>query len=107
LIKVAPDAQQTDAYQTNRNLLLSPEAEANSLPGLEILANDVKCSHGATTGQIDPAELFYLRARGIPLETAQELLAFGFLEEIIGKVTHPGLAEVLRLRFQAKFAQKS
>ena len=107
LIKVAPDAQQTDAYQTNRNLLLSPEAEANSLPGLEILANDVKCSHGATTGQIDPAELFYLRARGIPLETAQELLAFGFLEEIIGKVSHPGLAEVLRLRFQGKFAQKS
>ena len=103
LIKVAPDAQKTDAYQTNRNLLLSPDAEANSLPGLEIEANDVKCSHGATTGQIDPAELFYLRARGIPLEAAQELLAFGFLEEIVGKVTHPGLAEVLRQRLQGKF----
>lgn len=103
LIKVAPDAQKTDAYQTNRNLLLSPEAEANSLPGLEIEANDVKCSHGATTGQIDPAELFYLRARGIPLEAAQELLAFGFLEEIVGKVAHVGLAQVLRERLQKKF----
>ena len=103
LIKVAPDAQKTDAYQTNRNLLLSPEAEANSLPGLEIEANDVKCSHGATTGQIDPAELFYLRARGIPLEAAQELLAFGFLEEIVGKVAHAGLAGVVRERLQAKF----
>lgn len=103
LIKVAPDAQRTDAYQTNRNLLLSPEAEANSLPGLEIEANDVKCSHGATTGQIDPAELFYLRARGIPLEAAQELLAFGFLEEIVGKVTDAGLAATLRERLQAKF----
>jgi len=103
LIKVAPDAQRTDAYQTNRNLLLSPEAEANSLPGLEIEANDVKCSHGATTGQIDPAELFYLRARGIPLEAAQELLAFGFLEEIVGKVAHEGLASVLRERLQGKF----
>lgn len=103
LIKVAPDAQKTDAYQTNRNLLLSPDAEANSLPGLEIEANDVKCSHGATTGQIDPAELFYLRARGIPLESAQELLAFGFLEEIVGKVAHAGLAEVLRQRLQSKF----
>lgn len=103
LIKVAPDAQKTDAYQTNRNLLLSPEAEANSLPGLEIEANDVKCSHGATTGQIDPAELFYLRARGIPLEAAQELLAFGFLEEIVGKVEHAGLAQVLRERLQKKF----
>jgi Fe-S cluster assembly protein SufD len=103
LIKVAPDAQRTDAYQTNRNLLLSPEAEANSLPGLEIEANDVKCSHGATTGQIDPAELFYLRARGIPLETAQELLAFGFLEEIVAKVADQGLAATLRERLQAKF----
>lgn len=105
LIKVAPDAQKTDAYQTNRNLLLSPEAEANSLPGLEIEANDVKCSHGATTGQIDPAELFYLRARGIPLEAAQRLLAHGFLEEIVGKVADVGLASVLRERLQAKFLQ--
>ena len=103
LIKVAPDAQRTDAYQTNRNLLLSPDAEADSLPGLEIEANDVKCSHGATTGQVDENELFYLRARGIPLEVAQELLAYGFLEEVIAKVEDEEGAEALRGMLSAKF----
>jgi len=105
LIKVAPDAQRTDAYQTNRNLLLSPDAEADSLPGLEIEANDVKCSHGATTGQVDENELFYLRARGIPLEVAQELLAQGFLEEVIAKVADAEGAEALRGMLSAKFHQ--
>lgn len=105
LIKVAPDAQRTDAYQTNRNLLLSPDAEADSLPGLEIEANDVKCSHGATTGQVDENELFYLRARGIPLEVAQELLAQGFLEEVIAKVEDEEGAEALRGMLSAKFHQ--
>jgi Fe-S cluster assembly protein SufD len=105
LIKVAPDAQRTDAYQTNRNLLLSPDAEADSLPGLEIEANDVKCSHGATTGQVDENELFYLRARGIPLEAAQELLAQGFLEEVIAKVEDEEGAEALRGMLSAKFHQ--
>jgi Fe-S cluster assembly protein SufD len=105
LIKVAPDAQRTDAYQTNRNLLLSPDAEADSLPGLEIEANDVKCSHGATTGQIDPAELFYLRARGIPLAVAQELLAQGFLEEILAKVGHEEASAAVREMLRLKFHQ--
>ncbi len=103
LIKVAPDAQQTDAYQTNRNLLLSPEAEADSLPGLEIEANDVKCSHGATTGQVNPEELFYLLARGIPLAVAQELLAEGFLEEVLSKVDNEEAAAVVREMFRQKF----
>ena len=105
LIKVAPEAQHTDAYQTNRNLLLSPEAEADSLPGLEIEANDVKCSHGATTGQVDANELFYLRARGIPLDVAQALLAQGFLEEVIAKVTDEEGAKALRGMLSAKFHQ--
>lgn len=105
LIKVEPDAQHTDAYQTNRNLLLSPDAEADSLPGLEIEANDVKCSHGATTGQIDPAELFYLRARGIPLAVAQEILAQGFLEEILAKVGHEEAANAVREMLRQKFHQ--
>ena len=103
LIKVAPDAQRTDAYQTNRNLLLSPEAEADSLPGLEIEANDVKCSHGATTGQVNPEELFYLLARGIPLPVAQELLAEGFLEEVLAKVDDEEAATVVREMFRNKF----
>ncbi|MDR2981247.1 MAG: Fe-S cluster assembly protein SufD [Puniceicoccales bacterium] len=106
MIRVAPDAQKTDAYQTNRNLLLSPEAEANSLPGLEIEANDVKCSHGATTGQLDTSELFYMLARGIPKETAYELLVFGFFEEIIEKVDNEELAETLRNFVQDKFRRR-
>ncbi len=103
LIKVAEEAQQTDAYQTNRNLLLSSDAEANSLPGLEILANDVKCSHGATTGQIDPDELFYLLARGIPKNVAQQLLVYGFFEEILEKISNEELAEFHRELISQKF----
>ncbi|MGA0133357.1 MAG: Fe-S cluster assembly protein SufD [Opitutales bacterium] len=103
LIKVAPGAQRTDAYQTNRNLLLSPEAEADSLPGLEIEANDVKCSHGATTGQVSPDELFYLLSRGIPLPAAQELLAQGFLEEVLTRIGDAGAAEAVRGMLRAKF----
>lgn len=103
LIKVAPDAQQTDAYQTNRNLLLSNEAEANSLPGLEIEANDVKCSHGATTAQIEPEELFYLYSRGIDKPTAYELLVFGFFEEVLGKLEHEELRQSVREMVKKQF----
>ncbi|MEM9227498.1 MAG: SufD family Fe-S cluster assembly protein, partial [Verrucomicrobiota bacterium] len=103
MILVEPEGQQTDAYQTNRNLLLSPTAEASSLPGLEIEANDVKCSHGATTGQIDAEQLYYLMARGIPKNVAYELLVFGFFEEIIEKVDNPELKDNLRTLVQAKF----
>ena len=88
LIKVDEEAQHTDAYQTNRNLLLSSEAEADSLPGLEILANEVKCSHGATTSRIDPQELFYLRSRGIPTVEAEKLIALGFLSESLDPIEH-------------------
>lgn len=109
LIKVAEGAQQTDAYQTNRNLLLDPTAEANALPGLEILANDVKCSHGATTGNIDEAALFYMMSRGIPRRTAMQLMVFGFFEEVIDKLESDELAENLRTlihnKFQAKIAK--
>ena len=103
LIRVDPNAQQTDAYQTNRNLLLSESAEANSLPGLEILADDVKCSHGATTGRLDPEHLFYLQTRGIPKRLAQQLLFFGFFEEIIGKLDNEELREKLGRLIQRKF----
>jgi Fe-S cluster assembly protein SufD len=103
LIVVEEDAQQTDAYQTNNNLMLSEEAESNSLPGLEIKANDVKCSHGATTGRIDETELFYFLSRGIPRHKAQELMVFGYFEEIIGKFTSPVVADFVRERVQHKF----
>lgn len=83
MIRVEPFAAQTDAYQTNKNLLLSAEAEADSLPGLEILNDDVRCSHGATSGPVDEEQLFYMRARGIPLQAATQLLALGFCEEVL------------------------
>lgn len=106
LIKVAEGAQQTDAYQTNRNLLLDPTAEANSLPGLEILANDVKCSHGATTGNVDENELFYMMSRGIDKRTAMKLMVFGFFEEIIEQADSEELADSLRELIRNKFETK-
>ena len=106
LIKVAEGAQQTDAYQTNRNLLLDPTAEANALPGLEILANDVKCSHGATTGNVDEDELFYMMQRGIPKRDAMKLMVFGFFEEVIEKVESDELADNLRELIRNKFESK-
>ena len=86
LIKVENQAQQTNSYQTNRNLLLSNEAEADSMPGLEILANEVKCSHGATTSKIDDQELFYLLSRGISRSVAERLIVLGFFEEVLEKI---------------------
>jgi len=106
LIKVAEGAQQTDAYQTNRNLLLDPTAEANALPGLEILANDVRCSHGATTGNVDQAELFYMMQRGIPRRVAMQLMVFGFFEEVIEKIESDELADNLRQLIHNKFDAK-
>lgn len=103
LILVDEKGQQTDAYQTNRNLLLDSTAEANSLPGLEIEANDVKCSHGATTSNLDPDELFYLLSRGVPSRVAKQLLVFGFFEEIIQKFENPSMADNIRHLVQDKF----
>jgi Fe-S cluster assembly protein SufD len=83
---VHADAQHSDAYQTNRNLLLSDHAEVDTKPQLEIYADDVKCSHGATVGQLDPEQIFYLRSRGVDDASARALLTFAFAEEVIGRV---------------------
>jgi Fe-S cluster assembly protein SufD len=104
LIRVEPHAHFTDAYQKVRNLLLSDDAEANSMPGLEILADNVRCTHGATSGQIDEDELFYLRTRGIPTKIAQRLLVTGFLDEVIQRLDHPAIAEHLQRLIEEKFA---
>lgn len=85
-ILVRKDAQKTNARQTNRNLLLSHEAFADSTPGLEILADDVKCAHGSTVGQLDENAIFYLRSRGIDEEAARTLLTYAFAAEIINQV---------------------
>ncbi len=85
-IKVAEHAQRTDAYQTNRNLVLSQDARADSIPNLQIKANDVKCSHGASVGQVGADEMFYLTSRGLPPAEARELLVQGFFEDLLSKV---------------------
>ena len=85
-IFVRPGAQKTDAMQTNKNLLLSNEARVDTKPQLEILADDVKCAHGAAVGQIDQDELFYLETRGLNPELARNLLTYGFAEEVIAKI---------------------
>ena len=85
-IFVREGAQKTDAMQTNKNLLLSPQARIDTKPQLEIYADDVKCAHGAAVGQIDEEELFYLQARGLKSELARSLLTYGFAEEVIGKI---------------------
>ncbi|MDB6093061.1 MAG: sufD [Verrucomicrobia bacterium] len=103
LIVVDPDAQKTDAYQSNRNLMLSDDAEANSLPGLEIQANDVRCTHGATSTRIDPEQEFYLQTRGINKADASELLTFGFFEEVLSKLASEPLRDAFRDLIKAKF----
>lgn len=105
MIDVDPQAQATDAYQSNRNLLLSEEAEANTLPGLEIMANEVRCTHGATVGPLDPEELFYLRQRGIPLPLAKVLLVRGFLEEVLGRFGDGELTEEFLTLVEERLAQ--
>jgi len=105
MIRVDPCAEETDAYQQNRNLLLNPAAEADSLPGLEIQNQNVRCTHGATTSRLDPEELFYLRSRGISRESAYQLLVFGFFEEVIQKVDSEPLAALLRRRAWEKFGK--
>ena len=107
LIRVDPGAHGTDAYQTNRNLLLDPNAEADSMPGLEILNDDVKCSHGSTTGQIDPSEMFYMLSRGLNPNQARHLIAIGFFEEVLERFGHADISADLRSRIEDKFIRSN
>jgi Fe-S cluster assembly protein SufD len=86
LIRVHKDAQRSDAYQANRNLILSDKARADSIPSLEILANDVRCTHGATVGQVDEEQLFYLMARGLTKHAAERLIISGFFEPVLERI---------------------
>lgn len=106
LIRVEPHAHFTDAYQTVRNLLLSDDAEANSMPGLEILADNVKCSHGATSGQLSENEMFYLLSRGIPAPVAKQLLVSGFLNEVVDRLDHPAITALVHDLIEAKFVRR-
>ena len=104
LVIVRPGAQKTDAWQMNRNLLLSKEALVHSTPQLEILADDVKCKHGSTTGQLDPAALFYLRSRGIGEAEARGLLTWAFASEVLQKVQDRAVRAAVEARLQARLA---
>ena len=86
MIRVEPDAQKTNAYQENRNLILSTDAHADSIPGLEILANDVRCTHGATSSPVDRDELFYCMARGLSRGDAERLIVRGFFQDILDRI---------------------
>jgi len=102
LIMVDEGAHYTDAYQTCRNLLNSDEAEANSMPGLEINADQVKCSHGSTSAQIDRDELFYFLARGIDEHVARFMVIAGYTQEVIEKIGDDAIEQLLAGRIEAK-----
>ena len=105
IIRVHPKAQKTDAYQTNRNLLLSDHARADSLPNLEIEADDVRCSHGATVGQLDAESRFYLMSRGLTREQAERLVVLGFLGEVLSRLPLGGVVEKVTNVIEAKLRQ--
>jgi len=105
MIRVEKDAQKTNAYQENRNLLLSEKAHADSIPGLEILANDVRCTHGATVGQVDREQLFYLMARGLPRSEAERLIVRGFFSEILDRIELEPVREALGDALEARIPE--
>lgn len=96
MIYVAPGAQKTDGYQANRNLVLDEQARADSIPGLEILADDVRCTHGATVGKLEQEPLFYLKSRGIPQKDAERVVVEGFFDPIMQRIPFEGVRD----RFQ-------
>jgi Fe-S cluster assembly protein SufD len=102
MIKVARDAQRTDGYQQNKNLILSPKAHADSIPGLEIEANDVRCTHGATNSPVNPDELFYCMARGLSRGEAERLIVRGFFQDILDRVVLEPVRKALEDTLEAR-----
>ena len=87
MIQVDPAAQKTDGYQRNDNLLLSPQARADSIPGLEIEADDVRCTHGSTSGRVDEEQIFYCRCRGFTRNEAARAIVTGFFQQVFDRIT--------------------
>jgi len=105
MIRVEEDAQKTNAYQENRNLLLSDKAHADSIPGLEIMANDVRCTHGATLGRINREELFYLMARGLSRAEAERLIVRGFFQDVLDRIELAPVRDALGAALEARIPQ--
>ena len=101
-IIVAQDAQRTEAYQENHNILLSDEAKVDTKPQLEIYADDVKCSHGATIGRLNEEEQFYMRSRGITLEDAKVLQMISFISPVLDNIPDPDQREAIAERFESE-----
>ncbi len=105
MIKVDPGAQQTDAFQESRNLLLSPEAHADAIPGLEILADDVRCTHAAAIAQVDKEQLFYLTSRGLGDEAAKALIIEGFLESLVERLAEGPVRDSVSEALETRLAE--
>jgi Fe-S cluster assembly protein SufD len=105
MIKVDPGAQQTDAFQESRNLLLSPEAHADAIPGLEILADDVRCTHAAAIAQVDRDQLFYLTSRGLGEATAKALIIEGFLESLVERLAEGPVRDEISAALERRLAE--
>jgi Fe-S cluster assembly protein SufD len=105
MIRVEEDAQKTNAYQENRNLLLSPDAHADSIPGLEIEANDVRCTHGATVSQVNRDEIFYCMARGLSRGEAERLIVRGFYQEIFDRIELEPVRTALQTALEARIPE--
>jgi Fe-S cluster assembly protein SufD len=105
MIRVEPEAQKTNAYQENRNLLLSDTAHADSIPGLEIMANDVRCTHGATLGKVNREELFYGMSRGLSRAEAERLIVRGFFQDVLDRIELEPVREALGAALEARIPQ--
>jgi Fe-S cluster assembly protein SufD len=105
MIKVDPGAQQTDAFQESRNLLLSPEAHADAIPGLEILADDVRCTHAAAIAQVDKEQLFYLTSRGLGEAEAKSLVVEGFLEALVERLAQGPVRDEISAALESRLAE--
>ena len=105
MIRVEQDAQKTNAYQENRNLLLSPDAHADSIPGLEIMANDVRCTHGATLGRVDRDQLFYLMTRGLTRSEAERVIVRGFFQDVLDRIDLEPVRDALGAALEARIPQ--
>jgi Fe-S cluster assembly protein SufD len=105
MINVDPGAQRTDAFQDCRNLLLSKRAHADAIPGLQIEADDVACTHAAAVAQIDPEQLFYLTSRGLDAEQAGELIVGGFLAELVERIPAGPVADALAAALEGRLRE--
>jgi len=105
MIRVEPDAQKTNAYQECRNLMLSPTAHAVPIPGLEIMANDVRCTHGATVSRVDREQLFYLMARGLPRAEAERMVVRGFFQDVLDRIELEPVRDAVTAALEARIPQ--